>query len=137
MCQQLHRAIHELSRWRLSVRVMVSAALPLLFLAGCSTAPVADFLDYFFPPRMIPGATPYGGVCQPNVVGPAPPGTAQPVVPPPGFPAGPPAAVQPAAPPDATSPAPPPPPPPSPPTTTTLERPVPATPVDNPVPPKS
>jgi len=34
-----------------------------LFLAGCSTAPVADLMAYFSPGRMGPEATPpYGGV---------------------------------------------------------------------------
>jgi hypothetical protein len=40
--------------------------LSLLFVTGCSTSPVADFLDYFFPGRPPVGATPYGGVCVPQ-----------------------------------------------------------------------
>ncbi|HEV3258351.1 MAG TPA: hypothetical protein VG013_15840 [Gemmataceae bacterium] len=40
-----------------------AAALLLLMLAGCSTAPVADLLDYFKPAQLEPGATaPYGNV---------------------------------------------------------------------------
>lgn len=70
-----------------------------LFLAGCSTAPVADLMDYFSPGRMGPESTPpYGGVAAPHpgggglppgalppgaVAGPAlPPGSALPPVPP-------------------------------------------------------
>ena len=38
-----------------------------LFLSGCSTAPVADLMDYFSPGRMGPEATPpYGGVNAPH-----------------------------------------------------------------------
>ncbi|HEV2949758.1 MAG TPA: hypothetical protein VGX70_20445 [Gemmataceae bacterium] len=38
-----------------------------LLLAGCSTAPVADLMDYFSPGRMGPEATPpYGGVSAPH-----------------------------------------------------------------------
>jgi hypothetical protein len=49
-----------------------------LLLAGCSTAPVADLMDYFSPGRMGPEATPpYGGVAAPHPGGSSlPPGTA-------------------------------------------------------------
>ncbi len=43
--------------------------LVLLFLlvAGCSTAPVADLMDYFSPGRLGPESTPpYGGVSAPH-----------------------------------------------------------------------
>jgi hypothetical protein len=41
--------------------------LPLLLLAGCSTAPVADFLDLLSPGRIQIGKdNPYGGVCIPQ-----------------------------------------------------------------------
>jgi hypothetical protein len=48
------------------------ASLLLLLTAGCSTSPLADFLDYAFPPKPIPLNTPglYGGVGGPQ---PAPP----------------------------------------------------------------
>lgn len=44
---------------------------PIVFLAffliGCSTAPVADMMDYFSPGRMGPETTPpYGGVAAPH-----------------------------------------------------------------------
>ena len=47
-----------------------------LFLAGCSTAPVADLMDYFSPGRMAPETTPpYGGVAAPQPGSPSlPPG---------------------------------------------------------------
>ena len=49
------------------------AGLLLLCAAGCSTSPLADFLDFAFPPRMIPPNTPtYGGVAGQQ---PAPPPT--------------------------------------------------------------
>jgi hypothetical protein len=106
------------------------AALLLLFLAGCSTAPVADFMDFFFPPRFTPGPNPIGGVCAPKVVGPAPPGTAQPIVNPPAvFPAMPPGPATPSIP--IPNPPPPPPPPPDFQGTPMLQRPADATPADN------
>lgn len=38
----------------------------LVLVCGCSTAPVADVLDFFAPGRLAPGKTPpYGGVCNP------------------------------------------------------------------------
>jgi hypothetical protein len=38
-----------------------------LLLTGCSTAPVADLMDYFSPGRMGPESTPpYGGVSAPH-----------------------------------------------------------------------
>jgi hypothetical protein len=41
--------------------------LLLLLLAGCSTAPVADFLDFFFTGRPRQGdCAPFGGVCIPQ-----------------------------------------------------------------------
>ena len=47
------------------------AGLLLLLTTGCSTSPVADFLDFAFPPRKIPpGTQVYGGVDGPQ---PAPP----------------------------------------------------------------
>jgi hypothetical protein len=47
---------------------MRRSAVVLLLMAGCSTAPVADVMDYFSPGRLDkPQVTPYGGVClQPN-----------------------------------------------------------------------
>ena len=56
--------------------------LLLLLGAGCSTAPLADVLDFAFPPRMPPPGAPFvGGVGGPP---PAPPSGAvlQPPVPP-------------------------------------------------------
>jgi hypothetical protein len=57
-------------------------ALLYLLSAGCSTAPVADLLDYFSPGHLRPETTaPYGGVCVPRPVGGAvanPPGPAAP-----------------------------------------------------------
>jgi hypothetical protein len=58
--------------------------LVLVVLCGCSTAPVADFLDFFCPPRMPPGGR--GGVCNPSATQPAPPA----IVGRPGFPEPPP-----------------------------------------------
>src|SRR5260370_11532513 len=54
------------------------AVLLLLFLGGCSTAPVADLLDRFYPGQIGAEATPpYGGVSNPYPGGlAAPPGTA-------------------------------------------------------------
>ena len=58
------------------------AALLLLAATGCSTAPVADVLDFFAPARMIPNGTPTsGGVGPPS----APPPAA--VIQPPALPA--------------------------------------------------
>lgn len=63
-------------------------AWPVLaaLLAGCSTAPVADVLDFFSPGRIGPEKTPpFGGVCVPQpVTNPAavPPTTAGPAPPP-------------------------------------------------------
>ncbi len=62
-------------------------ALPLLgmlWFAGCSTAPVADTLDFFKPGKLDPAkAVPHGGVCGPQApLGlPCPPGTAAPALP--------------------------------------------------------
>src|SRR4051794_15036085 len=81
-------------------------AVLLILMAGCSTAPVADVMDYFSPGRMDKAqVTPYGGVCQqpgkgpplnaipiggalPPPILPAPGGV---VGPPPGLPGAPPA----------------------------------------------
>lgn len=79
---------------------MRRSALLLLLMVGCSTAPVADVMDYFSPGRLDKAqVTPYGGVClQPNpgaplnailIGGPVPPGIAPPgavTAPPPVFP---------------------------------------------------
>jgi hypothetical protein len=59
--------------------------LLFLFLTGCSTAPVADLMDYFSPGRMGPESTPpYGGVSAPHPGGGSlPPGAvAGPALPP-------------------------------------------------------
>lgn len=62
-----------------------SAALWLLLLAGCSTAPFADVMDFFSPGRIrrerVP---PYGGVCAPHPVGGLPPSVPLPASPAPG-----------------------------------------------------
>src|SRR5262245_24551259 len=62
-----------------------TAALWLLLLAGCSTAPFADVMDYFSPGRIrrerVP---PYGGVCAPHPVGSVPPSVPLAATPPPG-----------------------------------------------------
>jgi hypothetical protein len=57
------------------------AGLLLLLATGCSTAPVADALDFAFPPRMPPPGAPFvGGVGVPQP--PPPPGAVlQPPVP--------------------------------------------------------
>jgi hypothetical protein len=48
----------------------------LLLLAGCSTAPIADFLDLVDPAKGTGGnVEPHGGVCNPTpAIGVAPPG---------------------------------------------------------------
>jgi hypothetical protein len=75
---------------------MKRLAVLVLFLAGCSTAPVADLLDYFTPGKLEPGkVAPYGGVCGPQQVG-APGPSA--VIPPQPLIAGPPLATAPAQP---------------------------------------
>jgi hypothetical protein len=44
-----------------------AASLLLVFLTGCSTAPVADVMDYFWAGQITPDATPpVGGVCIPQ-----------------------------------------------------------------------
>jgi len=59
--------------------------LLLLLLCGCSTAPVADMLDFFKPGKLeADKQPPYGGVCLPRQVAP-PAGVAAPL-PPPVFP---------------------------------------------------
>jgi len=64
-------------------------ALALVFVAGCSTAPIADLLDRFSPGKLEPAkVAPYGGVCGPQQVGVVPtgpvslPGAAVPMGPP-------------------------------------------------------
>jgi hypothetical protein len=49
-----------------------AAAFLTLCLAGCSTAPCADILDFFKPGKLEPGQY-YGGVCGPACLQPAPP----------------------------------------------------------------
>jgi hypothetical protein len=50
-------------------------AFLFFFMAGCSTAPVADLMDYFSPGRMGPESTPpYGGVSAPHPGSQLPPG---------------------------------------------------------------
>ena len=65
----------------------------LLVSSGCSTAPLADTLDYCKPGKIEPGLAPYGGVCNPRPggLGAAPvapaapaPGPVLPPPPPPG-----------------------------------------------------
>ncbi|MCS6976326.1 MAG: hypothetical protein NZM31_04860 [Gemmatales bacterium] len=46
--------------------------LLIVLLCGCSTAPVADVMDFFCPPRM-PSAGGRGGVCEPAAPSPSPP----------------------------------------------------------------
>src|SRR5262245_43136483 len=76
------------------------AALLLLLVGGCSTAPIADLLDFFKPGSIGPEKNaPYGGVCVPQPLAP-PAGTAPcPVPPPPGPPAAAPVATPPPPPP--------------------------------------
>jgi hypothetical protein len=75
---------------------MKCVAVLMLFLAGCSTAPVADLLDYFTPGKLDQGkVAPYGGVCGPQQVG--SPGPAA-IIPPQPLVAGPPLATAPAGP---------------------------------------
>jgi len=64
-------------------------ALAVVFIAGCSTAPIADLLDRFSPGKLEPAkVAPYGGVCGPQQVGVVPagpvpvPGAAVPLGPP-------------------------------------------------------
>jgi hypothetical protein len=66
---------------------MKRVALLLVVLAcGCSTAPLADMLDFFKPGRMNPEPGPfYGGVCQPGAprgLGTVPPNVLVPTAPP-------------------------------------------------------
>jgi hypothetical protein len=54
------------------------AALLLAAATGCSTAPVADLLDFCCPPKTIPNGTPcFGGVGGPQITAP-PPAAVQP-----------------------------------------------------------
>jgi hypothetical protein len=70
-----------------------SAALLLLLVSGCSTAPIADLLDFFKPGCIGPEKTaPYGGVCIPQSIAP-PAGIGPCVVPPPPPPGGAPVAA--------------------------------------------
>jgi hypothetical protein len=83
--------------------VKKATALLLLLLCGCSTAPVADLLDWLRPSHVEIGKTaPYGGVCVPQggPIAPTPvpviagpPGPGLPPPPPGGVPVGPPAGV--------------------------------------------
>lgn len=59
---------------RVAISFILVAGFSLL--TGCSTAPVADLMDYFSPGRMGPETTPpYGGVTAPHPGGPSlPPG---------------------------------------------------------------
>lgn len=83
--------------------VMKRAAILLVLVAGCSTAPVADLLDYFRPGAMPAEKTaPHGGICAPRQVG--APVSAPGALPPPCFPTEPGAAA-----PAAETPSPPPP----------------------------
>jgi len=65
--------------------------LLLLLLAGCSTAPFADLLDFFSPGKFRAGqGAPYGGVCIPqggSIAAPAVHVPAAPAVPVPAVPA--------------------------------------------------
>jgi hypothetical protein len=67
-----------------------AAPLLLLLLAGCSTAPIADLLDFFSPGRFRAGqGTPYGGVCIPQggpIAAPTAPATVPAGAPAPGVP---------------------------------------------------
>jgi hypothetical protein len=64
---------------------MKRLAVLFLLLAGCSTAPFADLMDYFHPGRIAEDKTaPRGGVCGPQQPGPPTISTAP--VPPPSFP---------------------------------------------------
>ncbi len=56
---------------------MHRAVILLVFVAGCSTHPVADFMDYVFPPGGVRGQG-RGGVCTPTPVLSAPPAGAPP-----------------------------------------------------------
>jgi hypothetical protein len=96
----------ELQRDKVYADMRYSALL-LIMVAGCSTAPVADVMDYFAPGRLAkPDVAPYGGVCNPGApapgIGALPPGVLPPgvqppgavpggVLPPPNYPAGSPA----------------------------------------------
>lgn len=61
-----------------------SVGVLLVFLTGCSTAPLADFLDFVKPGRVSPDKTaPYGGVCAPHPGGGAAAGAVPPGSPPP------------------------------------------------------
>jgi hypothetical protein len=63
-----------------------AAAFLLIMLAGCSTAPVADLMDWLKPGRL-PSGPYHGGVCGPNgspALAPTP--ESPPVVSPPPFP---------------------------------------------------
>jgi hypothetical protein len=49
---------------------MKRLTLFLLLITGCSTAPVADLLDYLSPGKLEQGkVAPYGGVCGPQQAG--------------------------------------------------------------------
>ena len=86
-------------------------AILMVFVTGCSTAPIADLLDRFSPGKLEPAKmAPYGGVCGPQQVGGVLPGPGlAPTVP---FSAGPPLPGSPVALPPGTGPQPAPLPPP-------------------------
>jgi hypothetical protein len=55
----------------------------LLLLTGCSTAPIADLMDFFTPGHLEPEKTaPYGGVCLPQGINAPPAATTAPPPPP-------------------------------------------------------
>ena len=55
------------------------AALLLLFVTGCSTAPIADMMDFFVPGTLPAEKTnPYGGVCLPQGINAPPAATTAP-----------------------------------------------------------
>ena len=58
-------------------------ALLLLLLTGCSTAPIADMMDFFVPGNLPAEKTaPYGGVCLPQGINAPPAATTAPAPPP-------------------------------------------------------
>jgi hypothetical protein len=54
-------------------------ALVFVLLTGCSTAPIADMMDFFTPGHLAPEKTaPYGGVCLPQGINAPPAATTAP-----------------------------------------------------------
>jgi hypothetical protein len=87
---------HNLHGVEMVTIVRRTLSLTILFVAGCSTAPVADVLDFFKPSRLGAERTPpYGGVCAPTPGGAA---VAVPAIPAVGPIAPPPAVIVPPAP---------------------------------------